>query len=92
MQSERTVSLSCVIAVVLWSATLALIFAGTIAGVTADGQVGHAIALSLMAHGLVCSAAAATVTIRNGQKEQNRLMRDAYTFGQETSGVRRVRS
>lgn len=91
MESERTVSLGCVIATVLWALTGLFIFAGTVAGITADTDVGFAISMSLMAHGLAFSAGAATVTMRNELRHQNKLLEDAFKLGQDVGGVRRMR-
>lgn len=91
MQIDRTVSLSCVVAVVLWAATFVLILAGSVAALGWEGRMGAGVAVSLMVHGLGCSAAAATITIRNGQKHQNKLLEDAFKLGQDVASVRRVR-
>lgn len=91
MQIDRTVSLNCVAAAVLWALTFFLILAGSIVGILSEGRAGAALAMSLMAHGLACSAGAATITIRNGQKHQNKLLEDAFKMGQDVASVRRVR-
>lgn len=89
MQTDRTVSLACVLATVLWTLTLLLIVAGSIAAITSDGFSG--LSMSLVAYGLACSAGAATVTIRNGQKHQDRLLSAAFDLGKDAERLRRVR-
>lgn len=91
MHADHKVTLGCVAAVALWVLTVLFILAGTITAIATQNDVGLAIAASLMAHGLACSAGAATVTIRNGLKAQNRLIVEAYQLGTEHGTVRRVR-
>lgn len=83
--SEKTVSVTCVAAIGLWALTWVLISAGTIVALV-DHDEYLAVVLSLMAHGLACSAAAATVSIRFMLKKQYRLMRSAFELGRDASG------
>lgn len=83
MGPERQVSVGCIVAGVMWSLTVLLILAGTITAMVADQHSGFAVAIGLMAHGLACSAAAATVTIRNMLRRQSKLLRDAFQLGKE---------
>ena len=84
--SDKTVSVTCVAAIGLWSLTWVLIFAGTIVALV-DHDEYLAVVLSLMSHGLACSAAAATVSIRYMLKKQYRLMRSAFELGRDAGGA-----
>lgn len=83
MQTDRTVPVMCVVSAVLWTLTMVLIFAGTVTAVASESERGFAVSMSVMAHGLACSAAAATVTIRNMLKSQNRMLEDAFALGRD---------
>lgn len=83
MFSERNVSLHSVAASILWSCTFLLMLAGSIVALVASGTLALALGGVLIAHSLACSACAATVTIRNGLKHQNKLFQDAFTLGQD---------
>lgn len=87
---ERTISITCVAAIGLWGTTFVLILAGSIIGLVSGNEHGWAIA-GLMAHGLACSAAAATMSIRLMIRKQNHLLRDAFNLGQDAARVRSVR-
>ena len=88
---EKQVSLTCVAAIGLWTATFLFILSGTVVGFVTGDEHMHVI-LALMAHGLACSAAAATVSIRLMFKRQNKLLRDAFELGRDSAPpVRRVR-
>lgn len=84
--NDRTVSLSCIAAVALWVVTFALIFTGTVVAIV-DHRDLLPFALAFMAHGLACSAAAATVSIRYMFKKQNRFMRQAFDLGRDAGPV-----
>lgn len=89
---ERTVSLTCVAAIGMWALTFVLIFSGSTLAVVSEGR--HlAIVLTLMAHGLACSAAAATFSIRTMFRKQNRLVREVFELGRDSgeAAVRRMR-
>lgn len=88
--NDRTVSLSCIAAVVLWVMTFALILTGTIVALV-DHRNYLAFALAFMAHGLACSAAAATVSIRYMFKKQTRALRGVFDLGRD-AGPASVRS
>ena len=90
--SEKTVSVTCVAAISLWGLTFVLIFTGTVVALV-DHDEYLAIALAFLAHGLACSAGAATVSIRYMLKKQYRLMRSAFELGRDAGGsqVRSVR-
>lgn len=88
--SDRTVSLSCVAAIALWSTTVLFLLAGLALGVILEGEAGLLAAGTLMAHGLACSAAAATVSIRNLLKRYTRKFQDAFDLGHE-AGLRSFR-
>jgi hypothetical protein len=79
-----------VAAVSLWALTFVLIFAGTVVALVNHDRY-LAIVLALMAHGLACSAAAATVSIRYMLKKQYRLIRAAFELGRD-AGPTSVRS
>lgn len=83
--NDRTVSIGCLAAIGLWGLTVLLILAGTIVGLVDDDRDHLAIVLSLMAHGLACSAAAATVSIRYMFNKQNRLLRSAFELGRDAA-------
>ena len=89
---ERSVNLGAVVATILWSLSAAFILAGTMCGFTiSDSTAGLAATLTFMCHGLVLSAGAATVTVRNGLETQSRLMVDAFQMGHEVGqSVRRI--
>lgn len=87
---ERQVSVWCVAAIGLWVTTVLFILSGTLTALNHTEGTGLAVALALMAHGLACSAAAATVTIRNMFTRQNRLITSAYDLGREAGQVRRL--
>ena len=83
-QGERSVSLTCVAAWGLWVGTFLLILASTVVGLVAHND--HLpVSLSLMAHGLACSAAAATVSIKSMLRNHDRLLRSAFDLGRDSS-------
>lgn len=89
---EKTVSLTCVAAICLWGLTFVLIFSGSALGV-ATGDDHMPLVLTLMAHGLACSAAAATMSIRLMLRRQTRMLRDVFELGRDAGSgppVRRV--
>lgn len=88
--SEKTVSITCIAAVSLWGLSFALVLAGTVVALI-DHDAYLAAVLALMAHGLVCSAAAATVSIRFMFKKQARFLRSAFDLGRD-AGPAPVRS
>lgn len=88
---EKQISVTCVAAIVLWVATVVFIFGGTVVGLVM-GHEQMPVVVSLMAHGLVLSAGAATLTIRYMLREQNQMMRDVFALGRDSAGasVRRL--
>ena len=89
---DRTISINCLAAFGLWGLTVVLIFAGTVVALVGDSTEYLAVAIGLMAHGLACSAAAATVSIRYMFKKQARFMRSAFELGRDAAGPVSVRS
>lgn len=87
---HRKISLGTVAAVVFWALTVLFILVGTVTSLTTDTDRGFAVAMSFMAHGLACSAAAATVTIRNGLQYQNDLVDNAFELGRDSRQIRRL--
>lgn len=88
---ERQITVVYVVATILWVSTFVLIAAGGVAGMM-WGSDGFHMANVLMCSGLALSAAAATVSIRAMLCRQNRLLREAFEYGRDSSGsVRRVR-
>lgn len=91
LSSDRHVNLGCVYATALWIVTALFIFAGSAVAIDCPAGRGLAVGGALLAHGLACSAGAATVTIRAMLNGQSRLIQDAFDLGREAGPVRRVR-
>lgn len=87
---DRTISLSCVAAIAMWVGAVVLIGSGTIVALV-NHQDYLAAVLALMAHGLVLSAGAATMSIRYMFKRQNHFLRSAFELGRD-AGPAPVRS
>ena len=88
---EKVVTLTCVAAIALWSLTFVFVASGTVVGLLYRGDHVHPVVMMLMSYGLVCSAGAATVSIRLMFKRQNRLLRSAFELGRDAAPpVRRV--
>ncbi|MGZ4518929.1 MAG: hypothetical protein ACXVXP_00355 [Mycobacteriaceae bacterium] len=81
------VDLSRVVAYTLWVVTFLFILSGTLVAVATDDL---GVALVLVGHGLACSAAAATATIRDLMFQQNRLLSEFFELGREAAGVRQM--
>lgn len=82
MMQDRSISLGCFAAYGLWTAALALMIGGTLLTEYTPQN-----------WGLVCSAAAATATIRQYFVRQNRMLRNVLSPGHvsETIPIRRER-
>lgn len=76
MVQDRTVSLGCFVAYMLWTLALALMIGGTLF---------HT--YTLQNWGIVCAAAGATATVRSYFVSQNRMMRNAFQLGRDSAAI-----
>lgn len=80
MVQDRTVSLGCFAAYMLWTLAIALMVAGTLLG-------GH----TPQNWGIVCAAGGATATVRSYFVSQNRMLRNVLSpsHASEATPIRR---
>lgn len=86
--NEKHITLGCLAAYGLWSLSLALLVTGTVVGLLTKDET---LAMVIMAHALVCSAAAATATIRRFFVYQNKMVRNAFELGRDSADSRVAR-
>lgn len=87
---DREVSMGCVMSVTCWAGALLAMLTGTILLIVAPSLDSNlaAAALAVIAHALALTAVAATVTVRQMFKQQNRLLRDAFDMGRDVASRR----
>jgi len=88
---QKKVNLTSVIAATLWAVAVGFTLAGTIVVLASAREL--PVAVALMAHGIVCSAAAATATVRCYIDGQLRLLNGAFELGRDSGGgLRQMRN
>lgn len=79
---QRKVNVTSVVAATFWVVAVGFTLAGTIVAIAMRRDLG--VALALMAHGIVCSAAAATATVRGYIDGQLQLLTDVFELGRDS--------